>query len=283
MFEPAGYNVELDVFEGPLDLLLHLVKKHELEILDIPISFVTTKYLEYLDLMQSMNLDVAGEYLLMAATLAYIKSRELLPSTETVADADDPEAEVDEMDPRQELIRRLLEYQKYKEAAEILGARPVVGRNIWTRGANQDEILDENIDRDALAPLADFPVTKLLDALSRMLSKAKIVESHNVSVESLSVSQCINMLSERLEAEGRIALSSCFTFFHTPMSEYDARAEVVVTFLSILEMGKLGLIRVMQFEGAEEGDDPEEIYIESAVEGLKERVVDRFSNEDDYR
>ncbi len=283
MFEPIGYSVELDVFEGPLDLLLHLVKKHELEILDIPISFVTTKYLEYLDLMQSMNLDVAGEYLLMAATLAYIKSRELLPSTETVAESDDPEAEVDEMDPRQELIRRLLEYQKYKEAAEILGSRPVVGRNIWTRGANQDEILDENIDRDALAPLAEFPVTKLLDALSRMLGKAKIIESHNVSVESLSVSQCINMLSERLEKEGRIALSSCFTFFHTPMSEFDARAEVVVTFLSILEMGKLGLIRVMQFETSQEGDDPEEIYIESAVEGLKEQVVDRFSNEDDYR
>src|SRR5690554_4333711 len=140
--ESRGYSVELDVFEGPLDLLLHLVKKHELDIFDIPISFVTQKYLEYLDLLKALNLDVAGEYLLMAATLAYIKSRELLPATEVSKemDAEEAEAEGEEADPRQELIRRLLEYQKYKEAAERLGARPVVGRNIWTRGAPQEEI-----------------------------------------------------------------------------------------------------------------------------------------------
>jgi segregation and condensation protein A len=281
MMESSGYSVELDVFEGPLDLLLHLVKKHELDILDIPIAFVTEKYLEYLDLMKSLNLDVAGEYLLMAATLAYIKSRELLPATEGEGDAEDPDGEVEEMDPRQELIRRLLEYQKYKEAAEMLGNRPVVGRNIWTRGAPQEEAVADNIDGDRMAPLAEFPVTKLLDALDRILSKAKITVSHTVSIDQLSVSQCINMLSERLERERRISLSSCFTFLTKPISVEEAKHEVVVTFLSILEMGKLGLIRLAQVEST--SFDDEEIYVESAVEGLKEVLLDKLPSEDDYR
>src|SRR5688500_351442 len=133
----GGYSVELEVFEGPLDLLLHLVKKHELDILDIPIAFVTEKYLAYLDAMAGLDIDVAGEYLLMAATLCHIKSRELLPTPELDPDEaieGDGEGEV-EVDPRADLIRRLLEYQKYKEAAEQLGQRPVVGRNVWSRGA----------------------------------------------------------------------------------------------------------------------------------------------------
>src|SRR5881628_1007454 len=123
--DPAGYQVALDVFEGPLDLLLHLVKKHELSILDIPISFVTEKYLEYLDAMAGLDIDVAGEYLLMAATLCHIKSRELLPSSEPLEDESEGlglEAGEDvDVDPRADLIKRLLEYQKYKEAAEQLG------------------------------------------------------------------------------------------------------------------------------------------------------------------
>src|SRR5215207_2728053 len=120
----SSYQVNLDVFEGPLDLLLHLVKKHELSILDIPISFVTEKYLEYLDAMAALDIDVAGEYLLMAATLCHIKSRELLPTPEPL---EEEEAEAlgesgeAELDPRADLIKRLLEYQKYKEAANQLG------------------------------------------------------------------------------------------------------------------------------------------------------------------
>lgn len=284
--ESRGYNVELDVFEGPLDLLLHLVKKHELDIFDIPISFVTQKYLEYLDLLKALNLDVAGEYLLMAATLAYIKSRELLPATEISKeiDADEAEEEGEDADPRQELIRRLLEYQKYKEAAERLGARPVVGRNIWTRGAPQEEVLSDDINSKAVAPLAEFPVTRLLDALDRIMSKARLTVSHNISIDRLSVSQCINALSDRLESEGRISLSSCFTFLDTPATEEEARHEVVVTFLSILEMGKLGLIRVSQIlAGDDEEDSDEEIFIESAVEGLKQQLIDKLPSEDEYR
>src|SRR4051812_41745492 len=116
----TSYQVALDVFEGPLDLLLHLVKQHELSILDIPISFVTEKYLEYLDAMAGMDIDVAGEYLLMAATLCHLKSRELLPTPEPEEADPAGEGEEDEeeaIDPRADLIRRLLEYQKYKEAA----------------------------------------------------------------------------------------------------------------------------------------------------------------------
>src|SRR5829696_2101201 len=151
--EQAGYQVALDVFEGPLDLLLHLVKKHELSILDIPIAFVTEKYLEFLDAMAALDIDVAGEYLLMAATLCHIKSRELLPATDAVEDEEPGDGEDVDLDPRADLIKRLLEYQKYKEAATQLGQRPVVGRNVWSRGTPSEEAVSEDIDPDAIAPL----------------------------------------------------------------------------------------------------------------------------------
>src|ERR1700704_3690981 len=150
--DPVGYQVALDVFEGPLDLLLHLVKKHELSILDIPIAFVTERYLEYLDAMVALDIDVAGEYLLMAATLCHIKSRELLPSPEPeeVEEGEDGE-EASDLDPRADLIRRLLEYQKYKEAAAKLGERPVVGRNVWHRGTAPEDAVAENVDPGVIA------------------------------------------------------------------------------------------------------------------------------------
>jgi segregation and condensation protein A len=241
----AGYQVQLDVFEGPLDLLLHLVKKHELDIFDIPISFVTEKYLQYLDLMTSLNLDVAGEYLLMAATLAHIKSRELLPAPPPGSEEEEAEA-AEEADPRQELIRRLLEYQKYKEAAASLGARPVVGRNVWTRGAPQEEVLAENVDPDVRPPLKEIPVLALVEALDRALSRAKIRLTHQVSIDRLSVSERINQLSDRLEREGSFTFQSCFLFLRQEMSLAQARHEAVVTFLAVLEMARLGLIRVWQ-------------------------------------
>src|SRR5256885_13745472 len=125
------YQVALDVFEGPLDLLLHLVKKHELSILDIPIAFVTEKYLAYLDAMVGLDIDVAGEYLVMAATLCHIKSRELLPSPEPLEeDAEAAEGEDVDVDPRADLIKRLLEYQKYKQAADHLRSPPGVGPHV---------------------------------------------------------------------------------------------------------------------------------------------------------
>src|SRR5687768_9154696 len=215
--DQAGYQVNLDVFEGPLDLLLHLVKKHELSILDIPISFVTEKYLEYLDTMAALDIDVAGEYLLMAATLCHIKSRELLPSADGFEDDEAARGEGDEgedvdIDPRADLIRRLLEYQKYKEAADQLGNQPVVGRNVWGRGTATEDAVAEDVDPDAVAPLAPFPVHKLIEAFDRVMRQAKLKVAHDVVIDRLTLSQKIAELTDRLEVEVRFKFTSMFTF-----------------------------------------------------------------------
>jgi segregation and condensation protein A len=279
--EQAGYQVSLDIFEGPLDLLLHLVKKHELSILDIPIAFVTEKYLEYLDAMAAMDVDVAGEYLLMAATLCYIKSRELLPpSKEPIEEEEGPDGEEIEIDPRADLIRRLLEYQKYKEAALQLGQRPVVGRNVWSRGSPGEEAVSEGIDPDAIAPLAPFPVHKLIEAFDRVMRQAKVKVTHDVLIDRLSVGQKIAELTDRLEVEGRFTFSSMFSFLQdgaTPRSLQDIRHEAVVTFLALLEMAKLRLIALTQSAG------DEEIVIERASEDLRARMEATIPRSDEYR
>jgi segregation and condensation protein A len=304
MDNPAGYQVELDVFEGPLDLLLHLVKKHELSILDIPIAFVTEKYLSYLDAMQALDIDVAGEYLLMAATLCHIKSRELLPPS---GDDDDEDGELGEakdgdeedLDPRADLIKRLLEYQKYKEAADQLGQRPVVGRNVWSRGASAEDAVAEGIDADAIAPLAQFPVHKLIEAFDRVMRQAKIKVSHEVTIDRLSVSQKIAELTDRLEASGRITFSSMFAFLRDGVARTieEVRHEAVVTFLALLEMAKLQLITLRQHvtegtapaaDGAGPGGievevDEEEIYIERASADMRARMAQTVARSDDYR
>jgi segregation and condensation protein A len=281
--DPTGYQVELEVFEGPLDLLLHLVRKHELDIMDIPIAFVTEKYLQYLDLMTSLNLDVAGEYLLMAATLAHIKSRELLPTPPPLEPGEDGELDED-IDPRQELIRRLLDYQKYKQAGEHLGGRPVVGRNVWLRGAPREDAVAEGIDLDRLAPLADIPVLKLVEALDRVLRSAKVRVTHQVHVDRLSVAERINQLADRLEREGPFAFSSCFSFLRPDavMGWDEIRHEAVVTFLAVLEMAKLGLIGLSQAEAQEAGET--DIYISAVTDRLREAVAAKIAaTGDDYR
>jgi segregation and condensation protein A len=288
--EDVGCNIELEVFEGPLDLLLHLVKKHELNILDIPISFVTEKYLNYLDAMQSMDIDVAGEYLLMAATLCHIKSRELLPMPEVeeveageVLLGEDGEP-LDEVDPRAELIRRLLEYQKYKDAAGQLGDRPVVGRNVWSRGMALEDAVSDDVDSEMIAPLAQFPVHKLIEAFERLMGAAKVKFTHNVTIDRLSVSQKISELTDRLELEGRFTFTSMFSFLRRgpngeqlEVSSADVRHEAVVTFLALLEMAKLRLIALSQAE-----DDPE-IYIARAVEDLREKMERGLAGTEDYK
>ena len=280
--DPAGYQVALDVFEGPLDLLLHLVKKHELSILDIPIAFVTEKYLEYLDAMAGLDIDVAGEYLLMAATLCHIKSRELLPTPEPLEDEDGEagDGEEAEVDPRADLIRRLLEYQKYKEAAQQLGQQPVVGRNVWSRGAAVEDAVGDGVDPDAIAPLAPFPVHKLIEAFDRVMQQAKLKVSHDVMIDRLSVSQKISELTDRLEAEGRFTFSSMFSFLRdgVPRALAEIRHEAVVTFLAVLEMAKLRLIALSQPGG---GDA--EILIERAGDDLRARMEQGVARSDDYR
>ena len=275
-----NYQVALDVFEGPLDLLLHLVKKHELAILEIPIAFITARYLEYLDAMQRLDIDVAGEYLVMAATLCHIKSRELLPNPEPEpVDEEAEDGPIEEIDTRAELIRRLLEYQKYKEAAGQLGDRPVVGRNVWGRGTALEDALAEGIDADAIAPLAQFPVHKLIEALDRLMKSARLKVSHNVLIDRLSVSQRIAELTDRLEREGQFTFASMFRFARpdVEMTFAEIKHEAVVTLLSILEMAKLRLISIRQDEG------DAEIWIARAADDLRAQVARTVAGAEEYR
>ena len=187
-----NFRIQLPNFEGPLDLLLHLIRKHELDILDLPISFITGKYLEYLGLMETLNLDVASEYLVMAATLAHIKSKMLLPRPPE--DQDDVEA--DELDPRAELIRRLLEYQKYKTVAADLGARALAGRDVFSRGTPPPT-------PDGPAELAEVSVFKLLDALQRIANRVNATMSLEVDAERMSIQERISGLVDLLRARRR--------------------------------------------------------------------------------
>ncbi len=278
----SAYQVRLDVFEGPLDLLLHLVKKHELDIFDIPISFITEKYLEYLDLLSGLNLDVAGEYLLMAATLAHIKSRELLPAQPGEPGELDEDGDSDG-DPREELIRRLLEYQKYRQAADALGGRPVMGRNVWTRGAPQEDSMSENVERDIVPPLAEVPVIKLIEALDRVLASAKIKITHEVNVDRLSVSDRINQIADRLEAEGTFTFSSCFRFLREEVTAEEAKHEAVVTFLALLEMAKLGVIRLWQGVAQEGEEEVAEDIVIARANASAAALAAETEIDDDYR
>ena len=262
--EELRYEVSLPDFEGPLDLLLHLIKWHELSILEIPIAFITDQYLKTLDLMRALDLEVAGEYLLMAATLAYLKSQELVPpDPAAIAEAQGEGDELDGegLDPRQDLIRRLLEYQKYKDAAASLGNRPVIGRNVWTRGASAEEVAGLRVLPGG-APLAEVPVFRLIESLERVLRRAQVTVTHDVVVDKISITDRINQLVARLEAEGSFAFESCFEIDNL-RAAVQIRYQVVVTFLAILEMTRTRLVRLTQ---TEEGGT---IYVSRAVEDLR--------------
>ncbi len=227
-----SFRLELPSFEGPLDLLLHLCQKHELDVLDLPIAFVTERYLSYIRLMERLDLDIASEYLVMAATLAHIKSKMLLPADPAAQqDEIDPE---DEIDPRQELIRRLLEYQKYKAAGEELGARGVQGRDVFLRGMEAPEATGP-------APLAGMGLFKLLDAFQAVLKRAKQDLAFEITAEGVTIQDRMSQLSERLRTRRRCTFDE---LFDDVKSVYD----VVVTFLAILEMAKRRLARVYQSE-----------------------------------
>jgi segregation and condensation protein A len=246
----AAWSVKLSHFEGPLDLLLHLCQKHELDILDIPISFVTEKYLEYLAVMELMQLDVAAEYLVMAATLAHIKSKMLLPAPPPgQEDEVDPE---DEIDPREALIRRLLEYQKYKDAGEQLAARGVAGRDVFLRGAPVEAAASME-----LPPLAEIPIFALVDAFQRVLDRSKVKLSHDVVADRISLSDRITELSDLLTVRKRLNFEEIF-------DGLASRFDLVITFLALLEMTKLRMTRLLQSEPL----GP--LYIELAAAGEEE-------------
>lgn len=235
--EARSWLLELPDFEGPLDLLLHLVRRHELDILDIPISFVTEKYLEYLAFMQALDLEVAGDYLVMAATLAYLKSRELVP-TEPTEVTDEGQSEDEGPDPREELIARLLEYQKYRAAASDLDQLPIQGRDVFSRGGR---IELPPVD-PGLAPLTLF---RLAEAYNRVLDRARIHKSHDVVLETVSVAQRMNQLTSMLIEQERVEFEGLF-LGRTWNSESELRSMLVVTLMSVLELTKLGVIFVHQ-------------------------------------
>lgn len=229
--DAKAYRVTLPMFEGPLDLLLHLIQKHELDILEIPIGFVAQKYLEYIRLMEDLSIDIASEYLVMAATLAYIKSRSLLPPDPTQASEED-HSEEEEEDPRAELIRKLLEYQKYKHAADNLGQRELLGRDVFGRGFAPEHNEDE-------APLAPMSLFKLMDAFEGVLKRAKQVQEHQIDFEKVSISDRIGQIVDRLRISGTLTFVQLFDGDFT-------RVEMVVTFLALLEMTKLRITRLFQ-------------------------------------
>ncbi len=224
----SGYDIHLENFEGPLDLLLHLIKKNEMDISDIPIAAVTEQYLGILDAMKTLNLDIAGEFLLMAATLLHIKSKMLLPSI--VED----ETEEEEEDPRAELVRRLLEYQKYKDVSETLEARPLLGRDLFTRAVPEPEVLEEAETGFVAVGLFD-----LLAALRDVLEEKPEELVHEVNMEKLSVTDRINAILTGLQGKESVAFLDLF-------SDGIKRSEVIVTFLALLELVKMRMVRFMQ-------------------------------------
>jgi segregation and condensation protein A len=231
----ATWSLQLPQFEGPLDLLLHLCQKHELDILQIPISFVTEKYLEQLAVMQLMHLDLAAEYLVMAATLAHIKSKMLLPSPPP-GQEEEALGDEDEVDPREALIRRLLEYQKYKHAAEQLSARGVAGRDVFPRGMPVEEATSQG-----LPPLAEVPLFTLVDAFQRVLDRSKVKLSHDIVADRISITDRIGELSDLLATQPRFGFDEIFDGLAT-------RFDLVITFLALLEMTRLKMTRLFQSE-----------------------------------
>ena len=222
-------RVQLEIFEGPLDLLLHLIKKNEVSITDIPIAAITEQYLATLEVMQSLNLDVAGEFLVMAATLVHIKSRMLLPAGDDAAEDDE-----DGEDPREELIRRLLEYQRFKDAAEHLGQREILARDGFIRsGPPLEEVPVPN--------LREVSVFELLTALRRVLERLPKDNVHEVTLDKITVREKMTLLLDRLRGSAEVLFESLF-------SDIKSRMEVVVTFLAMLELVKVRAIRIFQDE-----------------------------------
>ncbi|HEV7732215.1 MAG TPA: segregation/condensation protein A [Candidatus Binatia bacterium] len=222
-------TIKLDVFEGPLDLLLHLIKRNEVQIADIPIATITDQYLALLEDLPELNLDGAGEYLVMAATLTYIKSRMLLP---TVADGEDET----EDDPRAALVQQLLEYQRYREAAATLSSRPLLERDVF---APSGEPAPAGTSEDGRPLVRDASLGDLLDALRGILDRTRKPEPHSIFRPGLSVSECVHRIL------ARFALGSQLRFDELFSAESD-RTEVVVTFLALLELIRLKVVRAIQ-------------------------------------
>lgn len=222
---PDALEVFLDAFEGPLDLLLYLIRRQNLDILDIPISDITRQYIEYIEMMRDLRFELAAEYLVMAAMLAEIKSRMLLPRVQT---EEDEEGE----DPRAELIRRLQEYERYKQAAEDIDELPRVGRDVFTVNV---EVPHKHVEQ---AP-PDIDLREVLLALKEVLHRADMFSSHHITREPLSLRERMSLVLERVHGE-------TFTEFTDLFDVGEGRQGVVVTFMAILELIKQQLIELVQ-------------------------------------
>ncbi len=221
---PYALQVFLEAFEGPLDLLLYLIRRQNLDILDIPIAEITRQYVEYIELMKEMQLELAGEYLLMAAMLAEIKSRMLLPRP--------PAAEVEEDDPRAELVRRLQEYERFKKAAEDLGSLPRLERDIFVATVEAPE-------RKVVAQLPDVTLKELLLAFHDVLKRAQMFSNLHFQREPLSVRQRMSEILSRIQA-------NTFSGFADLFDPEEGRMGVAVTFIAILELLREATIEVVQ-------------------------------------
>jgi len=220
------YKVKLEnIFEGPMDLLIHLIKKNEVDIYDIPVAFITDQYLEYLEWMQAMNLDLAGDFLLMASTLAHIKSRMLLPVHGE---------ENDEEDPRMELARPLVEYMKMKSVAEELAGRYILGEHIFTRKTGDPEFNSKS--RETFVHIGLF---ELVEAFKRLLDNTSAAHRVDFTEDQISVKDRMAEIVEILEQRGSI------TFLELFFPDSD-RSMIVITFLAMLEMVKSAIVRVVQ-------------------------------------
>ncbi len=222
----TDYEVKLELFEGPLDLLLHLIHKNEVDIFDIPIATITDQYLEYLDMMKALNINVAGDFLVMASTLVHIKSKMLLP---------DLKEEEGEEDPRVEITRPLLEYMRFKELSEELSKRDLLDRDVFSRqiGSQFQARLKEEESQ------LDVNLFQLMDAFKRMVEQKLPGTQLKLQLEQWSVKDKTELIIARIKEKGPM-------FFLELFDEDRTVSELVVTFLALLELVHLGLIKVFQ-------------------------------------
>ncbi|MFH0926128.1 MAG: segregation/condensation protein A [bacterium] len=223
-----SYNIKLDIFEGPLDLLLHLIKKNELDVYDIPIVVITEQYLSCIEFMKTLNLDIAGEFLVMAASLMYIKSKTMLPVQES-------EDLVLEEDPRIELRNQLLEYQKYKEIALTLENFAFTHHQLFTR----QEKIDNNFSlQDVDLTSLELTLFDLLSAFKNLFDKAKEEKFHEIDREEVSIQDKISIIIDRLQQQNGLLFKNLFDSYH--------KLELIITFLALLELIKLKRVRAIQ-------------------------------------
>ena len=226
------YPVKVADYEGPLDLLIHLIKRHEVDIYDIPIALVTAQYLEYLDLMGELDLDVAGEFLVMAATLIQIKSRMLVPRNDS-----DPTSPEDDEDPRDALVRRLLEHQKFKAAAELLHERETIRSAQWTRPDTRvEDLVDEPFEREL-----EVDLFSLLKAFQSVLARSQAGPRVMLPTEIVPIEIRIQQLAARLSETEACGFEELF-------ADASSRGDLITTFLALLEMIRIKLVRVFQSE-----------------------------------